>query len=253
MAIEALTVNTSYADEIMNNKPIKLNNFYSNGKRVEGFKSGVLTIEKDKKDKLELQHAMRTIDELEKSRRELRIEGENRMSNQSRLDTFSMCGLPSSLLGGGMRTFTPTSPTPTSPPEIKPERIIYNNPATVVLWNDQTKTVVKTMEGDTFDKTYGFAMAYMKKMFGSSAKVKKMIKKCEVPVVEKVAKVKAIEVDITKKVNFGEETFSEEINRLGKEADKKKKEAYIEAVKKLKREHGIPIVKAKSYIRDDIL
>jgi hypothetical protein len=60
-------------------------------------------------------------------------------------------------------------------PQIK--QIIFNNPATIIYWQDGTKTVVKVMEGDTFNEEYGVAMAYMKKIFGSSTKFKKMVEK----------------------------------------------------------------------------
>lgn len=56
------------------------------------------------------------------------------------------------------------------------ERIIFNPPATVVYWIDGTKTVVKTMEGDRFEKYAGFAMACMKKMFGSTGTAKNIMK-----------------------------------------------------------------------------
>ena len=49
-------------------------------------------------------------------------------------------------------------------PEIK--RVIFNEPATVVFWNDGTKTVVKCMEGELFDEEKGIAMAFMKKLYG---------------------------------------------------------------------------------------
>lgn len=49
-------------------------------------------------------------------------------------------------------------------PEI--ERVIFNGPATIVFWNDNTKTIVKCMEGEEFDEEKGIAMAFMKKMCG---------------------------------------------------------------------------------------
>jgi hypothetical protein len=60
-------------------------------------------------------------------------------------------------------------------PQVK--NIIFNNPATIVYWQDGTKTVVKTMHGDTFNEEYGVAMAYMKKIFGSSTGFKKLVAK----------------------------------------------------------------------------
>ena len=45
------------------------------------------------------------------------------------------------------------------------DRIIFNNPSTVVFWTDGTKTVVTAMDGDEFSKEYGLAMAIAKKYF----------------------------------------------------------------------------------------
>lgn len=45
-------------------------------------------------------------------------------------------------------------------------KVIFNNPATIVLWSDGTKTVVKCNERDDFDPEKGLAMAICKKHFG---------------------------------------------------------------------------------------
>jgi len=45
-------------------------------------------------------------------------------------------------------------------------KVIFNNPATIVLWSDGTKTVVKCDERDEFDPEKGLAMAICKKHFG---------------------------------------------------------------------------------------
>ena len=52
--------------------------------------------------------------------------------------------------------------------EVGIEKVYYNNPATIVFWNDGTKTVVRCGEGDIFDKEKGLAMAIAKKAFGNS-------------------------------------------------------------------------------------
>lgn len=49
-------------------------------------------------------------------------------------------------------------------PEI--DKVIFNNPATIVFWNDGTKTVVKVKSGEEFDAWTGLAMAHMKKLYG---------------------------------------------------------------------------------------
>ena len=52
----------------------------------------------------------------------------------------------------------------------KPRKVIYNNPATIVLWDDGTKTVVKCHRVDVYDKQTGLAMCYMKKALGNSSR-----------------------------------------------------------------------------------
>ena len=59
------------------------------------------------------------------------------------------------------------------------ERVIFNPPATIVFWMDGTKTVVKAMEGEKFEKYAGFAMACMKKMFGSTGRAKAILAECD--------------------------------------------------------------------------
>jgi hypothetical protein len=85
---------------------------------------------------------------------------------------------------------------PTNIPQIK--NIIFNNPATIVYWQDGTKTVVKTMHGDTFNEEYGVAMAYVKKIFGSSTGFKKLVakyKKEEKPVNKRVEKEMPLKIE----------------------------------------------------------
>lgn len=47
------------------------------------------------------------------------------------------------------------------------EKVIFNNPATIVYWKDGTKTVVKANGEDVFDKETGLAMAIAKKALGN--------------------------------------------------------------------------------------
>lgn len=49
--------------------------------------------------------------------------------------------------------------------EIK--KVIFNDPATIILWRDGTKTVVKTQNGEKYDPEKGMAMAVAKKCFGN--------------------------------------------------------------------------------------
>lgn len=48
------------------------------------------------------------------------------------------------------------------------KNVIFNDPATIVFWNDGTKTVVKAQNGEAFDPEKGLAMAICKKMIGKN-------------------------------------------------------------------------------------
>lgn len=63
---------------------------------------------------------------------------------------------------------------------IKIKRIIFNPPATVIIWEDDTKTVVKCSEDDEFNPEIGVAMCYMKKIYGSRHAFSKMVEKYEI-------------------------------------------------------------------------
>ncbi len=60
-------------------------------------------------------------------------------------------------------------------PQIK--NVIFNYPATIVFWNDDTKTVVKCDERDQFDPEKGITMAFFKKMHGNIGHYFEEIKK----------------------------------------------------------------------------
>lgn len=60
-------------------------------------------------------------------------------------------------------------------PEI--ERVIFNYPATIVLWTDGTKTIVKAQDDDVYDKEKGLAMAICKKLYGNTGRYFEEFKK----------------------------------------------------------------------------
>lgn len=66
-------------------------------------------------------------------------------------------------------------------PEI--EKVIFNEPATIVIWGDGTKTVVKAQNGEPYDPEKGLAMAITKKALGNKREyyntVKHWVKKYE--------------------------------------------------------------------------
>ena len=63
----------------------------------------------------------------------------------------------------------------TAMPEIA--NVIFNDPATIVFWNDGTKTVVKCQDGDAFDPEKGLAMAISKKALGNRGNYCEVFKK----------------------------------------------------------------------------
>ena len=60
-------------------------------------------------------------------------------------------------------------------PEIK--KVIFNDPATIILWEDGTKTVVKAQNKDQFDKEKGLAMTIVKKALGNEGRYYEIFKK----------------------------------------------------------------------------
>lgn len=58
---------------------------------------------------------------------------------------------------------------PLSDQKLKPQikNVIFNDPATIVMWTDGTKTVVKCQDDDVFDSEKGLAMAISKKALGN--------------------------------------------------------------------------------------
>lgn len=59
------------------------------------------------------------------------------------------------------------------------QRIIFNPPATIIFWDDGTKTVVKCMKDQPYEKYAGFAAACLKKMFGSTSRAKAIMELCD--------------------------------------------------------------------------
>ena len=91
-------------------------------------------------------------------------------------------------------------------PEIK--NVIFNDPATIIFWEDGTKTVVKCQDGDEFDPEKGLAMAIAKKAYGNKGsycnKLKKWLPKEE-------------QVDTNRSIFVPKEfTFTADIDKLSK-------------------------------------
>lgn len=59
-------------------------------------------------------------------------------------------------------------------------RVIFNDPATIVFWDDGTKTTVKCQEGDAYSKETGLALCIAKKALGNKGNFNNLFKKwCE--------------------------------------------------------------------------
>ena len=71
--------------------------------------------------------------------------------------------------------FKPNTTNTTKLPEIKD--VIFNEPATIVMWSDGTKTVVKCQEGEGYDPEKGMAMAISKKALGNKGNYCEVFKK----------------------------------------------------------------------------
>lgn len=57
------------------------------------------------------------------------------------------------------------------------KKVIFNDPAVIVLWNDGTKTVVKCSDDEVFDPEKGLAMAISKKALGNEGNYYNTFKK----------------------------------------------------------------------------
>ena len=105
------------------------------------------------------------------------------------------------------------------------DNVIFNDPATIVFWNDGTKTVVKA-ENEEFDPEKGLAMAISKKVLGNQGNYYETFKKW-LPKEEKKEKVKTDTItpttvkpgryatvkELAKKVGVSESTIREQIRK----------------------------------------
>ena len=57
------------------------------------------------------------------------------------------------------------------------EKVIFNDPCTIILWSDKTKTVVKCGEDEEYDPEKGMAMAISKKFLGNKGNYYETFKK----------------------------------------------------------------------------
>lgn len=55
------------------------------------------------------------------------------------------------------------------------DRVIFNDPATIIIWKDGSKTVVKRSDDDIWDPEKGFCMAIIKKLYGHTSFIKRFM------------------------------------------------------------------------------
>lgn len=94
------------------------------------------------------------------------------------------------------------------------KKVIFNSPATIILWNDGTKTVSKC-HNEKFDKEKGFAMAVAKKIVGSYAKMQKFIGKADKQNVPYHMTAKGLSVFIHDEPDLEKSEMIMRVNRLG--------------------------------------
>ena len=64
-----------------------------------------------------------------------------------------------------------------APLSVTPTKVIYNGNKTIVLWDDGDKTIVSCGDDEEFDNYTGFLAALAKKLYGSTSRAKKMVRR----------------------------------------------------------------------------
>lgn len=62
-------------------------------------------------------------------------------------------------------------------PCIRIKKVIFNNPATIIIWSDGSKTVVKVQNGEEYDPEKGMALCCAKKLLGNKSNFNNEFKK----------------------------------------------------------------------------
>ena len=81
------------------------------------------------------------------------------------------------------------------------EKVIFNDPATIVIWKDGTKTVVKCQEGDVYDEEKGLALCISKKALGNKGNFNEVFKKW-VPEEKVVKRLSPKEITLNGKIGY---------------------------------------------------
>lgn len=100
--------------------------------------------------------------------------------------------------------------------ELRIEKVIFNEPATIVFWKDGTKTVVKCNPNDIFDPEKGIAMCFVKKIYGNKGRYNNVFK----PWVDDYYKERVgtyeqyIATNFVEKVGFNMDTLGDSVKKL---------------------------------------
>lgn len=84
-------------------------------------------------------------------------------------------------IGFGLHTIDPliktvrTSEKEEKTMNFRVKKIMHNGPATIVFWEDGTKTVVRLKEGDKYDPYAAFTAAVAKRLYGKNMKISEIV------------------------------------------------------------------------------
>lgn len=129
---------------------------------------------------------------------------------------------------------------------LEPEKVIYNDPATIIFWNDGTKTVVKAHDDDRYDPLVGFLLCVMKRFYGNKSDYNDILRKAGC--FEKRAEMKEHEVYVPSDVF---EAFKNSVKNAT-EAIKSANQKILEQIKNKSTIEVMPIKEAvdKGYVPD---
>ena len=86
-----------------------------------------------------------------------------------------VCAMPLTDVSKATISYAKTTVKKNAVPTIK--KVVFNDPATIVIWSDESKTVVKRGERDTYDPEKGLAMCIAKKFLGNKGNYYETFKK----------------------------------------------------------------------------
>lgn len=104
---------------------------------------------------------------------------------------------------------------PITPKKPIPKKVIFNGPATTILWKDGTKTTVRCSDEDVWEDEVGIAMCYLKKMLGNKGNYNNIFREAM-----KVAVVQHKKEDFTSSTAIeGESFYSSALDSMKRNID----------------------------------